>query len=106
MWAYNANQATEIENIIVQPEHQATAYELFYDGNPEWMDSLHKFGEIAIVLDQEKIWSKLKNQGFPVNLIAAIKNDYTEEFDEDEDEDYPDDENHFINVSTYGYLRC
>jgi hypothetical protein len=39
MWAYSANQATDLENIIVQPEHKATSYELFYDGNPEWMDS-------------------------------------------------------------------
>jgi hypothetical protein len=29
------------------------------------------------------------------HLIAAVKNDDTEEFDEDEDEDHPDDENSF-----------
>jgi hypothetical protein len=25
MWAYSAHQATDVENIIVQPEHKATA---------------------------------------------------------------------------------
>jgi hypothetical protein len=147
MWAYSANQATDLENIIVQPEHTVTAYELFYDGNPEWMDSLHKFGEIAFVCDSVKIRSKFKNRGFPAiylvpakfhaknvhtfwnpvtqcsltssnvvfsnrnyadyykltpenvaHLIASVKNDDTEEFDEDENEDNPDDESPFINM--------
>jgi transposase InsO family protein len=147
MWAYSANQATDLENIIVQPGQKATAYELFYDGNPEWLDSLHTFGEIAFVRDPVKIRSKLKNQGFPAiylgpakfhaknvhnfwnpmtqcsltsrnivflnrnyadyyklspenvaHLIAAVKNDDTEEFDENADEDNPDDENPFINM--------
>jgi hypothetical protein len=59
MWAYSANQATDLANIIVQPEHKATAYELFY----EWMDSLHKFGEITSVRDPVKILSTLNNRG-------------------------------------------
>jgi hypothetical protein len=32
------------------------------------------------------------------HIIAAVKNDDTEEFDEDEDEDNPDDENPFSNM--------
>jgi hypothetical protein len=71
LWAYSTSQATDLENIIVQPEHKATAYELFYDGNPAWMDSLHKFGEIAVVRDPVKIWSKLKNQGFSAIYIGS-----------------------------------
>ena len=61
MWAYSANHATDLDNIIVQPGRHATAYELFYEKNPEWMDTLHKFGEIAIVRDPVRICSKLKN---------------------------------------------
>jgi hypothetical protein len=73
MWAYSVNQATELENIIVQPEHEATAYVLFYDGNPEWMDSLHKFVEIAIVRDPVKMQTKLKIQGFPAIYLGPDK---------------------------------
>jgi hypothetical protein len=32
------------------------------------------------------------------HLITAVKNDDTEEFDEDEDEDNTDDENPFMNI--------
>jgi hypothetical protein len=73
MWAYSTKQATDLENIIVQPEHKATAYKLFYHGNPEWIDSLHKFDEIAIVQDPVKIWSKLKNRGFPAIFLGPAK---------------------------------
>jgi hypothetical protein len=54
MWSYSAKQATDLENIIVQHEHKATAYELFYDSNPERMDSLHKFGEWLLFLIQSR----------------------------------------------------
>jgi hypothetical protein len=73
MWAYSANEATDLENIIVQPEHKATAYERFYDANPEWMDTLHKFGEIAIVQDPVKNLSKLKNREFPAIFLGPAK---------------------------------
>jgi hypothetical protein len=46
---------------------------LFYDGNPEWMDSLHKFGETAIVRDPVDIRSKLKNQGLPAIYLGPAK---------------------------------
>ena len=39
MWAYSANHATDLDNIIVQPGRHATAYERFYEKNPEWMDT-------------------------------------------------------------------
>jgi len=73
MWAYSANQATDLENIIVQPENKATAYELFYTKNPDWMDSLHKFGEISILRDPVRIRSKLKNRGFPAIYLGPAK---------------------------------
>jgi hypothetical protein len=72
MWAYSANKATDLENISVLPEHKATSYEFFYDGNPEWIGRVHKFGEIAIVRDTVKIWSKLKNQGFPAIYLGPV----------------------------------
>jgi hypothetical protein len=102
------------------------------------MDSLHKSGERVIDRDPVKVWSKLKNQGFPAiylgpakfhaknvhtfcnpvtqcsltsrnvvvlnwnyvdyykltpenvsHLIAAVKKDDNEEFDEDKDEGNP-----------------
>jgi hypothetical protein len=37
------------------------------------MDSLQKFGEIAIVRDPVKIWSKLKNQRFPAIYLGSAK---------------------------------
>jgi hypothetical protein len=37
------------------------------------MDSLHKFGEIAIVRDPVKIRSKLKSRGFPAIYLGPAK---------------------------------
>jgi ribonuclease HI len=73
IWPYSANQVIDLENIIVQPEHKATANELFYDGILEGMDSFHKFSEIAIVQDPVNIQSKLKNQRFPAIYLVPCQ---------------------------------
>jgi hypothetical protein len=60
-----ANLATQLENVIYAAEFNTTPYDLLHDSQPDWLDNLHTFGEIAIVHDgaNAKIRAKLRNKG-------------------------------------------
>jgi hypothetical protein len=51
MWAYSANQATDLENIFVQPEIKLHPMHFSKMVIQNWIDSIQNFGEIAIVQD-------------------------------------------------------
>jgi hypothetical protein len=72
LWAQCASTATQLENIIVKDNTNATSYELFYGVNPEWIQFLRTFGEIAIVHDAQlgSIKGKLTNRGIPCLFIG------------------------------------
>jgi hypothetical protein len=51
LWAKCANLATKLENILIIPDTNTTPHEMVYGSPPDWIDNLHKFGELANVHD-------------------------------------------------------
>jgi hypothetical protein len=60
-----------LENIPVNTSN-STAYERFYGKNPDWVNNLRTFGEIAMVHDGKlgNVKGKIKNRGIPCMFIG------------------------------------
>ena len=68
-WAYAAQHATRMENIIVDSNGKSS-YEKLWNKAPKWIKYLKSFGDVAIVHDSTKIKSKLMDRGFPCIFIG------------------------------------
>jgi hypothetical protein len=72
LWAQCANLSIQLENIIYSPMFDASPYEMLHNKKPEWLDSLHTFGEIATVHDggKCKIRDKLQDKGIASMFVG------------------------------------
>jgi hypothetical protein len=69
------NVATKLENILIIPDTNTTPHEMVYGSPPDWIDNLHKFGELAIVHDgAHSIKSKLQDKGLLCLFVGYPEN--------------------------------
>jgi hypothetical protein len=51
LWAQIAKLITQLQNILISKGGGDSPYTMLHDKQPDWLNNLHKFGELAIVHD-------------------------------------------------------
>jgi hypothetical protein len=76
LWAQCANLASQLENIIYSTECNTTPHDLLHDRQPDWLDNLHTFGEIAIAHDGARAWigAKVQDKGLASMFVGYPQN--------------------------------
>jgi hypothetical protein len=69
LWAQCAKLITQLQNILISKERGDSPYTMLHDKQPDWLNNLHKFGELAIVHDGANANIRAKLQ---VHGLAAI----------------------------------
>jgi Reverse transcriptase (RNA-dependent DNA polymerase) len=77
LWTHCAKLATQLENVIVKPTDNKTAAERLYGNNPNWINNLHIFGEVAMIAYRRNIKAKLVNRGYP-SLFMGYSDNHAE----------------------------
>jgi molybdenum cofactor biosynthesis enzyme MoaA len=73
VWAEAAKTATDMRNILVNYKSNTSAHEKFMGTKFEHLNTLHTFGEMAIVEDHQSrgMHGKLNNRGRPAMFLGV-----------------------------------
>jgi transposase InsO family protein len=76
LWDQCAKLITQLQNILISKEHGDSPYKMMHDKEPEWLNNLHKFGELAIVHDgaNANIRAKLQDGGLAAIFVGYPDN--------------------------------
>jgi Reverse transcriptase (RNA-dependent DNA polymerase) len=55
LWAQCAKLITQLQNILISKERGDSPYTMLHDKQPDWLNNLHKFGELAIFHDAGEV---------------------------------------------------
>jgi hypothetical protein len=74
LWAQCAALATILDNVLIRKDTKRTPHMMFHNKDPLWIKQLKPFGTMAIVKNNVKIQSKLRNRGYAAIYLGPAEN--------------------------------
>ena len=74
LWAECVKTVTDLDGLLISKKEEKSSYEKFFKSQQKFSSHLRTFGEIGIVLNKQKIKSKLSDRGFRAIFVGYADN--------------------------------